>query len=60
MNKATEIVVSIIVAVITLATISVIISRQSRAPEAIRAVATGLANVVSAAVNPQSNNGSFV
>lgn len=65
MNKAGEVAVSIIVAIITLATISVIISRQSRAPDAIRAVASGLANVVSAAVSPQSQafnsiNGSFV
>lgn len=60
MNKAGEVAVSIVVAIITLATISVIISRQSRAPEAIRAVASGLASVVSAAVSPQQNNGSFV
>lgn len=59
MNRTVEIVVSIAVAIITLATISVIISKRSRAPEAIRAVATGLANVVSAAVNPQSNQGSI-
>lgn len=54
MKKAGEVVVSIVVAVITLATISVIISRNSKAPDAIRAVATGIANVVSAAVNPRS------
>lgn len=59
MSKAGEVVISIVVAIIGLATLSVIISRQSRAPEAIRAVATGLANVVSAAVNPQNPNGSF-
>ena len=59
MKKAGEVVVSIVVAIITLATISVIISRNSRAPEAIRAVASGLANVVSAAVNPKNPNGSF-
>ena len=59
MSKGVEIAVSIAVAIIGLATVSVIISRQSRAPEAIRAVATGLANVVSAAVSPQSNQRSF-
>ena len=53
MGKTAETVVSIIVAIIGLATLSVIISRNSKAPEAIRAVASGLASVVSAAVNPQ-------
>ena len=44
--------VGIFGAIITLAIISVIISRKSRAPEAIQALATGLANVVNAAVRP--------
>lgn len=59
MNKVGQTAISIVVAIITLAGISVIISRQSRAPEAIRAVASGLANVVGAAVQPQANNRSF-
>jgi geranylgeranyl pyrophosphate synthase len=56
-NKAGQVAVSIVVAIITLATISVIISRNSKAPDAIRAVASGLANVVSAAVSPQNPDG---
>ena len=58
MGKLGETVTGIFVAIITLATISVIISRRSRAPEAIQAVASGIANVVRAAVAP-GNNGSF-
>lgn len=42
-------------AIITLAIISVIISRRSRAPEAIQAISSGLANVVMAAVAPGSS-----
>lgn len=59
MNKFQETLAGIFVAIITLATISVIISRRSRAPEAIQAVASGIANIVRAAVTPANSNGSF-
>lgn len=39
-------------AIIVLAMIAVVISRRSRAPEAIGAISDGLAKVVAAAVNP--------
>lgn len=48
-------IIGIFGAVITLAIISVIISKKSRAPEAIQSLATGLAQVVAAAVNPASS-----
>lgn len=54
MGKVGSTVTAIFGAIIMLAIISVIISRRSRAPEAIQAVATGLANVVRAAVAPGS------
>ena len=54
MNKLASTATAIFAAIITLAIISVIISRRSRAPEAIQAVATGLASVVRAAVAPGS------
>lgn len=54
MNKLGQTLIAIFGAIITLAIISVIISRKSRAPEAIQAIASGMANVVAAAVNPAS------
>lgn len=52
MSKAASTLVGIFGAIITLAIISVIISRKSRAPEAIQAISSGMANVVRAAVAP--------
>lgn len=43
-------------AIITLAIISVIISKRSRAPEAIQAFSTGVASVVAAAVSPAATS----
>ncbi len=59
MNKAGEVIVSIVAAIIGLATIAVIISRNSRAPEAIQALASAIANIVRAAVTPSNNDGSL-
>lgn len=54
MSKVAATVVGLFGAIITLAIISVIISRKSRAPEAIQAISSGVANVVKAAVAPGS------
>ena len=55
MNGTAKAAVSIFAAIIGLAIISVIISKKSRAPEAISALSTGLASIVAAAVSPQSS-----
>ena len=57
MNSLAKNIMMIFGAIITLAIISVIISRRSRAPEAIGAVSTGLARVVAAAVAPVNTAG---
>lgn len=54
MNKTAQAAIAIFGAIITLAIVSVIISRKSRAPEAIQAFSSGIANVVAAAVSPGS------
>lgn len=54
MNKIGPALIGLFGAIITLAIISVIISRKSRAPEAIQALASGVANVVAAAVDPST------
>lgn len=54
MNSFAKAAMAIFGAIITLAIISVIISRKSRAPEAIQAITSGMARVVAAAVNPQA------
>ena len=54
MSKIAPALIGMFGAIITLAIISVIISRKSRAPEAIQAIASGVANVVAAAVDPSS------
>lgn len=54
MSKMGQTLIGIFGAIITLAIISVIISRKSRAPEAIQAFSTGIAHVVAAAVSPGS------
>lgn len=52
MNKFGSAAIGLFGAIITLAIISVIISRRSRAPEAIQAFASAIANIVGAAVRP--------
>ena len=52
MDKIATLIMAIFGGIITLAIISVIISRQSQAPQVIQAGASALGNVVSAAVNP--------
>ncbi len=52
MDKLGTLIMAIFGGIITLAIISVIISRQSQAPQVIQAGASALGNVVSAAVNP--------
>ena len=54
MSKLGATLIGIFGAIITLAIISVIISRKSRAPAAIQAISSGIANVVAAAVAPGS------
>ena len=61
MQALTKLLLTVFGGVIALAMISVVISRRSRAPEAIGALSNGLAGVVAAAVNPNStNNGNNV
>lgn len=65
MGKLADNLMTIFAAIIGLAIVSVIISRRSRAPEAIQSFSTGLANVVAAAVDPKytqtngNNNSAF-
>lgn len=47
-----KILVGLFAGVVTLATISVVISRKSQTPQVIQATASALSNVVAAAVNP--------
>lgn len=54
MEQIEKLVLTIFGGILTLAIISVIISRKSAAPEVISATSTGLSNVIAAAVNPQS------
>ncbi len=54
MSDVAKTLLTIFGAVIGLAIISVIISKRSRAPEAIGAISNGLAKVVAAAVAPQN------
>lgn len=56
MNKFGTSLIGLFGAIITLAIISVIISKRSRAPEAIQAFSTGVASVVAAAVSPVSTS----
>lgn len=55
MNKIEALIMSIFGGVLTIAIVSVIISKKSQTPQVIQAGATALASVVSAAVNPLSN-----
>lgn len=54
MSDLSKVILTLFGAIITLAIISVIISKRSRAPEAIGAISNGLAKVVAAAVSPAS------
>jgi hypothetical protein len=52
MDEAVKVAVGIFTGFVTLAIISVIISRQSQTPQVIQAVSSAVANIVAAAVNP--------
>lgn len=52
MDEAVKVAVGIFSGFVTVAIISVIISRQSQTPQVIQATSTALANVVAAAVQP--------
>lgn len=52
MDKIGQVVLAIFGGVITLAIISVIISKKSQSPQVLQAASSALANVVAAAVNP--------
>jgi hypothetical protein len=52
MQDVEKLVLAVFGGVITLAIISVIIGKNSKAPQAIQAISSGLANVVAAAANP--------
>ncbi len=54
MSDVSKALLTIFGAIIGLAIVSVIISKRSRAPEAIGAISNGLAKVVAAAVAPQN------
>lgn len=57
-----KVAIGLFTGVVTLAIISVVISRKSQAPQVIQAASSALANVVAAAVNPintASTNGSL-
>lgn len=62
MESLTKLALTVFGGIITLAIISVIIGRNSKAPQAISAISGGISNVIGAAVSPQStetngNNG---
>ena len=57
MEKIGEILIGIFTGTITVAIISVIVSRQSQTPQVIQAGASALANVVNAAVTPVPTQG---
>lgn len=60
MDKIGQMILAIFGGVITLAIISVIISKKSQSPQVLQAASSALANVVAAAVNPvntSSTNG---
>lgn len=52
MDDVFKYIVAVFTGVVTLAIISVIISRKSQTPQVIQAAASALSNVVAAAVNP--------
>lgn len=54
MEDIGKIALGIFTGVVTLAIISVVISRKSQTPQVLQAASSALANVVSAAVNPVS------
>lgn len=56
MDDFTKIITAIFGGVLTLAIISVVISKKSAAPQAIQAISSGIANIVGAAVNPAATN----
>lgn len=57
MGEFSKTVLSIFGGIVTLAIISVIISKKSQAPQVIQAGSTALAKIVSAAVNPVNTAG---
>lgn len=56
MDNFTSILLTIFGGIITLAIVSVIVSRKSNAPQAIQAIGGAVSNIVAAAVNPVSAN----
>ena len=52
MDKIEAVIMAIFGSVITLAIVSVIISKKSQTPQVIQAASSALANIVAAAVNP--------
>jgi hypothetical protein len=52
MDEAVKVAVGIFTGFVTLAIISVIISRNSQTPQVIQAVSSAVSNIVAAAVNP--------
>jgi hypothetical protein len=57
MNEIGKVILAIFGGVVTLAIISVIISKKSQAPQFLQAASSALANVVAAAVNPVNTAG---
>lgn len=55
MDDFTKLISVIFGGVVLIAIVSVIVSRQSQAPQAIRAISSGIGNVVAAAVQPVTN-----
>jgi hypothetical protein len=56
MDDATKIFTAIFAGIVAIAIASVIVGKKSQAPQAIQAISGGVAQVVSAAVNPVSAN----
>lgn len=54
MDRAKQVVLTVLGAIVTLAIISVVISKRSDTPQVIQAGASALGNVVAAAVSPVS------
>ena len=56
MDDISKIIFAFFGGMITIALVSVVVSRKSQAPQAIQAVSSAIGNIVAAAVNPVSAN----
>jgi uncharacterized membrane protein YjjP (DUF1212 family) len=52
MDEAIKVAIGMFTGIVTIAILSVIVSRKSQTPQVIQATASGLSSIVAAAVNP--------